>query len=127
MHDNLPIEERKKKLIAQGAAFRAQVILAKNNAHASLHPDRFVKGALNHITGMAMAAFKNGSAAHAVGMNLPEILPLVVTGISALSKRSLLKPVLRGAVIAGTVAAIAMLVLNRKKRASAAAAAARRT
>jgi hypothetical protein len=127
MTDDLSIEERKKKLIAQGAAFRARVVDAKNDAHASLDPDRFVKGALNHIIDTAMAAFRNGSAVHAISEHLPAILPsilptilpLFVSGVSAFSKRSaLIKPVLRSAMIAGAAAAVVMLFFRKKKRPS---------
>lgn len=115
-NDLISIEERKKSLIAQGAAFRAQVIHAKHGAHAGLRPDALAKGAIDHIAAAAIAAFKNGSAARIAGVNLPTVLPLLVTGISALSKRSLLKPVMRAVAIAGVAGAVAMLVLKKKKR-----------
>jgi hypothetical protein len=114
-NDAISTEERKKELIAQGAAFRTQLIDAKNGVHAGLRPDTLSKGAMNHIAMAVIDAFKNGSAARIAGANLSTVLPLVVTGISALSKSSLLKPVMRGVVIAGAAAAVAMLVLKKKK------------
>jgi hypothetical protein len=114
-NDAISIEQRKKELIAQGVAFRARVIHAKNGVHAGLRPDTLSKDALHHIAMAVTAAFKNGSAARIAGANLSTVLPLVMTGISALSKRSLIKPVLRGVVVAGAAAAVAMLVFKKKK------------
>jgi hypothetical protein len=105
------IEERKKKLIAQGGAFRAQVIDAKQDVHAGLRPDSLLKGTFSHIA----ATLRNRHVVQIAGANLSTVLPLLVSGISALSKGSLKKPVMRAVVIAGVAGAIATLLIAKKK------------
>jgi hypothetical protein len=108
--------ERKKKLIAQGAAFRAQIIHSRNGAQEGLRPDALAREAVSYLTATAFAALKNGGVARiAAGIDLQTILPLVAAGVSALSKRSLLKPAITGIVALGAAAAVAALVFKRKK------------
>jgi hypothetical protein len=118
MNETISPEQRKRTLIAQGEAFRAQVIQAKYDAHAGLHPESIARGAIDHVTTAAIAAFKNGGAARIAGLSLPTVLPLLASGVSALSGRRLLKPIVRTVVVAGVAGAAAMLVLKRKKRAT---------
>ncbi|HCE09333.1 MAG TPA: hypothetical protein DEQ40_12170 [Oxalobacteraceae bacterium] len=54
---------------------------------------------------MLYAAFKRRT--ETAGATLQTLLPLVVGGVSALSRRSLLKPALRLALLMGTVALLA--------------------
>src|SRR4051812_14053921 len=109
------LAQRKEKLIAQGAAFRAQVIHSKDGVQASLRPESLAKQAIDHVMTTAMAALRNGSAARMAGIDLPTLLPLVTAAWSALSKRSLPKPVIRAAVILAAAGAVGMLVLKMKK------------
>lgn len=114
----MSIEEQKEKLIAQGAVFRAQVILAKDDVHAGLRPVLLAKGAIGHLAATAMTAFGGGAAARishipAPGINLSTLLPLFAAGMSALPK-GLLKKAVMLAAAAGAVGAAVALV--RKKR-----------
>jgi hypothetical protein len=120
LNETISPEQRKRMLIAQGEAFRAQAMQAKHEAHAGLHPESLARGAIDHVTTAAIAAFKNGSAARIAGMSLPTILPFLASGVSALSRRRLLKPgslkpIVRTVVVAGVAGAAAMLVLKKKK------------
>jgi hypothetical protein len=109
-------QDRKKQLIAEGAVYRAEIMLSKQSAEASLRPDTLARSILHQVTGAAIAAFRGGNIASLPGLNLQTLLPIVMGGISALSKRrSLLKVVLRGAVVAGTAAGVVALVSRKKK------------
>jgi hypothetical protein len=124
-NDPASLAERKRQLIAQGAAFRARVMQSKENARAGLRPDVLAKGAVGLAFPAMLAMFKRKSgaphAAHATaasspgaGLDLRTILPLVITAATALSKKRLPKPVLRGALLLGAVGAVAALVVHMK-------------
>lgn len=109
-------EDRKRQLIAQGAVYRAEVLLAKQVAQDSLRPDTLARSVLHQAVGAAIAAFRGGNVAGLPGLNLQTLLPIVMGAVSALSKRkSLLKTVVRGAAVAGTVASIVAMVSRKKK------------
>lgn len=101
------LAERKKKLVAQGASFRAAVSDSKHAVKANLRPATLAKSALSHIAMSALSVFKNRK-----GIGL---LPILAGGVSALSKRALLKPVLGGALILGAVGAAATYISKKKK------------
>lgn len=109
-------QDRKKQLIAEGAVYRAEVLLAKQAAEDSLRPDTLARSMLHQVTAAAISAFRGGSVAGLPGVNLQTLLPIVMGGISALSKRkSLVKTLVRGAAVAGTAAGVVALVSRKKK------------
>lgn len=108
--------DRKKQLIAQGAIYRAEVILAKQAAEASLRPDSLGKAALQQIALTAFSLFRNRKFGGMPGLDLQTVLPIVMGGISALSKKkSLVKTAARGALFAGLAAGAVALLAKRKK------------
>lgn len=110
--------ERKKQLISQGALYRAQVVVARQFVHEGLEPRTFAKSALQQAAMTAFAAIGARSGSGLSGLNLQAILPIATGLISALSKRkSLVKGVLRGAVVAGSVAGLVAFI-SRKRRAN---------
>jgi hypothetical protein len=111
----LPVADRKKMLIAQGALFRAEIMHAKEVTRAGLRPDSLARGALSHIGLAALAALKSRGGPSVAGVNVQSLLPLVITGISLLSKNPSLKPALRGGLAAAAAAITAVLVWKRKK------------
>lgn len=105
--------DRKKQLIAQGALYRAEVMLAKHIVRDAVQPQALIGNTLPHIVFAALALFRNRN-----GTGLPAALPLVTGAVSALAKKKpLVKAVVRGALIAGVAAGVAMLVAKRKKAA----------
>jgi len=112
-------EQRKRQLIAQGAIYRAEVLLAKQAAEESLRPDTLARSVLQQGAAAVIAAFRGGiggGSGALPGVNLQTLLPLLMGGLSALSKRkSLLKTIVRGAAFAGTAASLAALVTRKKK------------
>lgn len=107
--------DRKKQLIAQGRVYRAEVVVAKEEVRSGMRPDSMATAALNQVALIALAAFRNkvGGA----GINLAALLPLAASGVSALSKKkAVLKPVLRGVLVASAVAAAVALVVKKKRQ-----------
>lgn len=110
MPDNLPdtilspLAQRKKVLLAQGALYRAGVNESRAVVRENLHPGVMAKSAVNHLAATASAAFdnifrlKNFNAG-----NLQILLPLLTSGFSLLSRRGLIRPILRGAVVVATM------------------------
>lgn len=109
-------EDRKRQLIAQGAVYRAEILLARHAAEDSLRPDTLARSVMHQAAGALIGAIRSGNIGGLPGVNLQTILPIVMGAISALSKRkSLLKTIVRGAAVAGTAAGVVALV-SRKKR-----------
>lgn len=125
--------ERKRLLIAQGAAFRNGVAQAGRATQASLRPDTLATGALGHFTSTIMSWFggagkdkdaaagaKSVIGAALAGLDVATVLPLVLSGASALSKRFLLrravlKPAMYAALVLGVAGATAVFLARRKK------------
>ena len=108
--------DRKRKLIAERRIWRAEVLHAKEAVQEGLRPDSMARRVLGQaaIAGLALLRGKVGLSL--AGINVGTLLPLVVSGVSALARRkALVKPVLRGAALAGTVAAAAAFLFRRRK------------
>ncbi|HEY0844516.1 MAG TPA: hypothetical protein VGE12_04070 [Noviherbaspirillum sp.] len=112
--------ERKKHLIAQGAIYRAEVMLARHEVKASLRPESIARNAVHHAVLVGLAALKARNLSGMPGLNLQNLqslLPLAMSSVSALSKnKALVKVVLRGAIIAGSVAGVVRVLSKRKKK-----------
>lgn len=110
--------ERKKHLIAQGAIYRAEVMLSKHALQASLQPDALARGALQQLTLGVMSVFGKRGSGGMPGFDLQTVLPIAITAFGALSKsKGLLKTLLRGVAVAGATAG-AVALLSRRKRPS---------
>lgn len=118
------IERRKAQLVAQGADYRSGIKAAEHSIAADLRPGKLAKGVLTHVASAAVAAFRMRSQSG--GVKLQTLLPLVVSTVSALSKRALLKPVLRVAIPLGAVAYV-WAARKRKENARSNATVARRS
>jgi hypothetical protein len=117
-HRNAPftLAERKKLLIAQGAAFRSEIVHSKYAAQAHLHPESLATGVAHQLVTFLLSALGNRSGAGLAGIDLQTILPLAISGIAALSKRrSLWKPMAIGILTAGTLGAVVAFVVRKKK------------
>jgi hypothetical protein len=122
------VDERRQRLIAQGASYRTGIVHAKNCAVAGLRPAALAKGLIGHIVSAAATALKAGNAAAGTapsasgpGLDLQAMLPLLASGMAALSKTSLPKPVTRGAAILGVAGAVAVALLKKRAARKAAA------
>lgn len=108
--------DRKKQLIAQGALYRAEVMLAKQATQEAAQPQALIGNTLPHLAFAALALFRKRNGNGLPGAFLPAVLPLVTGAVSALAKRKpSLKAILRSALIAGAAAGVVALVAKRKK------------
>lgn len=107
------IAQRKAQLVAEGKVFRTRISSAKEAVKAGVQAESLTKAAISHIAAAAFALI--GSRGGIPGVNLQTVVPLLVGGISALSKKALLKPVLAGAVVLGSLGAVASYVIRKKK------------
>lgn len=107
--------DRKKQLIAQGAIHRVELLLSRHTVQHSLQPESLARRALQHIPGVAFAAFRNRNL-DGIGINLQTMLPLLMSGVSVLAKSGIrTKPLLRRAAI--VAAAFGMIaIISRKKK-----------
>lgn len=115
--------ERKKELIARGAAFRAGIVKSRDGIYASLRPETIARSAIGQVRATLLAAVTGRGDAAPSDADLQAMLPLLISGISSLSKmRSLRKPLLRGAAIvgaacaAGAVVALAFKIRDARSR-----------
>jgi hypothetical protein len=115
-------EERKKQLIAQGALYRAEIMMAKDAIRTGLRPQALVRGAIEQLAMSLYSAFRNqGGAGLPIG-RLQTALPLLITAASGLmkftSRKSFLKTVLSSILAAGVTAAVSAAVSRKKRRGS---------
>lgn len=107
--------ERKKQLIAQGAFYRTEVILAKQAVQHGLQPQSLARSALQKIAPAALAMFASRKGAGKPGAPATARQPVMTAAVSALSKRKpLIKTALRGALVAGAAAGVAALLLKKR-------------
>ena len=107
--------DRKKQLIAQGRIYRAEVVLAKEATRASLRPEALAKNLFGRLAVGIVSVFRSRDGA---GLNVSTLLPLLMGGMSAWSKkRAILRPLLRGALI-GSVIAGAFALFSKKRQKS---------
>jgi hypothetical protein len=112
------LAEQKEKLLLQCRAYRSAIGRSRKVVRAHLGIDEIARTAVGLVSSRAQNALANVSdfldLKNMSGAKLQRLLPLVVSGVSLLSRRAVLKPVLRGAAVVGTVAA-AVYFLSRKK------------
>jgi hypothetical protein len=117
IQNGLSLAERKQMLIAQGASYRLGITHGRSAVRTSLSAESLAKSALSHVAMGAVSAIKGGSVLKS--SNLQVILPLALSLISKLSskmpkKTKLVKPLARGALVLGVVAAVARLVMRKR-------------
>jgi hypothetical protein len=99
---------RKKMLLAEGALYRASIIAAQADIAAGLKPSVLAKGAFAYLSGTAKAtlldAFRSGAK------NPRALSPLLLTGISLLSKKYIRKPLMYAGIAGAAVAAAIYLI-----------------
>lgn len=118
-----PVEtmaQHKERLILQCRAYRAGIGQSRKVVRAHLGRDALAKTALGLVSARAQSAFANVSDLINLsgGMSiakLQRLAPFVLSGISILSRRSLLKPILRGTAVVGAVGA-GLYFFSRKKK-----------
>jgi hypothetical protein len=110
--DTTPIELRKQLLITQGAMYRSGIAASKEKVVQGLRADSLARTALKQVGLAALSAWRTRSGLAATGM--PALLPVVLGGIAKAWREQSWKPIVRGVLIAGTVASAAALFLRYK-------------
>lgn len=99
---------RKKKLLADGALHRANIIVARADIAAGAQPGALTKDVLLHLTestkGLLFTFLRSVIA------NPSKLSPLLLTGISLLSKPFIRKPLMYAGIAGGAVAGAIYLI-----------------
>lgn len=112
----LSYADRKKALLAEGAHYRSLITRSKQVVHTNLSVDVIAHNAVTHITSAAYGAVNNLFSVEGIrGGSIQKLLPLLLTAYTAVSKRSLLKPILKGTMVVAGLGAVAVLVFRNKK------------
>lgn len=98
------LNERKEALIERGLQCRMSVVNSRRAVHASLKGDAIARSAFSHLSGNAAGLLGNYLKVVG-GSNRKLLLSLAMSGVSLLSRKGLIKPVLRGALLLGAVGA----------------------
>ncbi len=101
------IQQRKHQLIAEGAVYRAGLVVARRELKDCVRGTSLARQAAGMMRGVAGQVF-NGKGI------LPMLLPLLTSGFSAVAKRPRLQHLVRNTVVVA-IAAISINVLLRKK------------
>lgn len=111
--------QRKERLLQQCKAYRVAIGQARTVVRDNLGADGIAKTAIGLVSARAQSAFSNFSDLLDLnsisGDKLRRLLPLVVSGVSLLTRRSVLRPILRGALLVGS-AGTALYFFSRKKK-----------
>lgn len=108
--------DRKRQLIAQGRIYRAEVTHAKEVLQDGLRPESMTRRIMGQVALAGLAALRTKRGIGLPGLHLGTVLPLVISGVSALAKRkTLFKPLLKSTAVAGAVAGIVALLARRKR------------
>lgn len=108
----LPLARRKEILLVQGAVYRAGLSEAKQVVQEKLQAESLAQNVIRSLAVAAFAAFKSRGSLGGIGLRT--VIPLVVGGFSAISKKGRLKQVLRGVAVAGVVGIAAGFMVKRK-------------
>lgn len=101
-------EERKRKVLAQGALYRLGVMEAREVVRHNLRPESLAKGALSRAAHFATSFFGGGKTLQSIkslaavgldGASLKSVTPLLLTGLSLVPRRWLRKPLMYGGII----------------------------
>jgi hypothetical protein len=106
------IAERKKKLMTEGELYRSRITASRQMIRHSLDVQSLSKIALSHFAGIAYARLEDIVSLKGISVSLSTLIPVVLQGISFLSKRSFLK---RGSLLIGGLLVFAYQVVKKRK------------
>ena len=109
----ISLTQRKEKLIREGASYRALVRGSRDVVSHNLHAEILARNVFSLVTSSAYSAI--GNLLNLKGANLQTLLPVVISGASLIMKARLLRPLLRAAVIVGTVGGAGYFLFRRKE------------
>jgi len=98
------LAERKLRLLQEGAAFRAQMVSCRDVVRSSMNRESLIKNMFGRVAGIAYSMVAKQPAAFNVS-RLRSLAPLLVTGVSLLSKRPIRKSLIIGSVLIAAIGA----------------------
>ena len=104
LKDDMPFDERRRKLLAEGALLRIGIMDARTAVRANLNAESLAKSAMKRmfrsVSTTLGGVFSSTGGGHFPSLqSLQALSPYLLSGISLLSKRSLRKPLLYGGII----------------------------
>jgi len=113
--DNMPIDARRRRLLAEGALYRLSIIDARTQLHANLTAPALAKTAMHRMVG-ALSSSIGGIFSGKAGNTLQSVAPLFMSVLSLLPKQRLRKPLLYcGALGVGVGVALAGYLLRQRR------------
>ncbi|MFJ2988086.1 hypothetical protein ACIPF8_09480 [Collimonas sp. NPDC087041] len=109
----LSTAERKQKLLQEGAEFRAAMVNSRDVVRNSLHSRSLLANLFGRVTGVASSVF--GKPGNLNAVNLPAMLPLLLSGASWIAKRGTRKPLLVGSAALAAIGAAVYLSSRSSK------------
>ncbi len=107
-------EERKRKLLAEGALYRIGIIESRAIVHTNLTPGNLAKGVFERVVGGAYSTVSNLFSGNR-RYNLESLSPLLIGAFTILTKRYLRKPLLYTGVVSGVVGLVLYFSDNKKR------------
>ena len=109
----LSIARRKEILLAQGAIYRVGLSGAKDMVQAKLQAESVFQSLIRAGASAGFSALK--SRASRPGFAAQAVLPVLISGVAALSRKVRAKPLARGLLLVGAVGAVVGFLVKRKK------------
>ena len=111
-------EARKKALIAQGAARRKDIGQSIDIVRDNLHADKLAKQAVNYVTNATYNTIENLLDLRSLrNGNFRKLLPLAASIYAIVTRRKLVKPVMKGtAAVAGLSGGLFLYWLHKQKQ-----------
>ncbi|RJF97161.1 hypothetical protein D3871_00395 [Noviherbaspirillum saxi] len=103
-------------MIAEGALHRAELLLAKDTVRTGLRPVSLARSAVQQLTATASTSLRNRGVGSVLGTdsNLHALLPLLMSGLSALAEKKSLRKAMLGATLLLGAAGIAAAAMARR-------------
>ena len=101
------VAERKKKLLADGALHRANILIARADISAGAQPGALTREAIGQFSTTAKTLLME-TARNAIA-NPARLSPLLMTGLSLLSKKAIRKPLIYASLAGGAIAGVIYL------------------
>jgi hypothetical protein len=99
--------ERKKKLLADGALHRANILVARADISAGARPGALTREAIGHFSSTAKTLLFD--TVRTATSNPAKLSPLLMTGLSLLARKSVRKPLMYIGIAGGAIAGVVYL------------------
>jgi hypothetical protein len=116
MNPEQDIAQRKRKLLAEGAVYRAGLAASMQDVRHNLSADSLARRAAGFVATTALGMVKKRAGIGiGGGIGMQSLLPLAIEAFSLFSKKPYLKKMLRTAAIVAAVAGAANMFMRKKK------------